>query len=126
MSGIKKFDVAVVIGRFQPVHNGHLALLRRGGELSDKVLAIIGSGCRPRSYKNPWTAQERGVMLMEAMVPLQKETSATYRYESNFDTIYNDAAWASRIQKIVAKQGIPDSEIALVGHVKDSSSFDCR
>ena len=27
----KKYDVAVVIGRFQPVHNAHVEMLRRAG-----------------------------------------------------------------------------------------------
>jgi bifunctional NMN adenylyltransferase/nudix hydrolase len=120
---MKKYRLAVVIGRFQPVHNGHVALLRRAGELADQVLAIVGSAERPRSYKNPWTATERGVMLMETQIQLEAKTGARYRYEKNTDSIYNNAAWASRIQKIVAECNIPDSEIVLVGHVKDASSF---
>ena len=34
---MKKYDVAVVIGRFQPVHNAHVEMLRRAGEQANKI-----------------------------------------------------------------------------------------
>ena len=119
----KKYNIAVIIGRFQPVHNAHVEMLRRAGQQADKVVVIVGSAARPRTFKNPWVSRERGVMLMDAMVPLQKETGAKYVYEHNVDTIYNDQAWAVRVQELVSKHAQDDDKIALFGHKKDPSSY---
>ena len=120
---MKKYDVAVVIGRFQPVHNAHVEMLRRAGEQANKVVIIVGSAHKSRTYKNPWVSRERAAMLIEATVPLQKSTGAKYVIEHNRDTIYNDQAWAVRVQELVNKNCGPDAKIALFGHKKDPSSF---
>ena len=106
MSNAKKYDVAVVIGRFQPVHNAHVEMLRRAGEQANKVVIIVGSANRSRTFKNPWLSRERGAMLTEACARLREQTGADYVYEHNIDTIYNDAAWVVRVQEFVAKHKI--------------------
>ena len=37
------FDTAVYIGRFQPVHSGHIALLARALASARQVIVIMGS-----------------------------------------------------------------------------------
>ncbi|MFX7969198.1 adenylyltransferase/cytidyltransferase family protein, partial [Acinetobacter baumannii] len=39
----KRFDALVFIGRFQPMHRGHLDVLRRALSLADTVCVLIGS-----------------------------------------------------------------------------------
>jgi bifunctional NMN adenylyltransferase/nudix hydrolase len=119
----KKYDLVVYIGRFQPVHNAHVEILRRAGTMANKVLAIVGSANLPRTYKNPWTSKERGAMLMEVMVSLQKETGAKYAYEHVHNSIYNNTAWAVRVQAAVKKHAQDGDKIAIIGHEKDDSSF---
>lgn len=115
--------VAIVIGRFQPVHNAHIEMLRRAAGDNDKVIVIVGSANKPRTYKNPWTCDERIAMILEAIDPIMTETGAKFVMERNIDTIYNDDAWATRIQNIVAKHTTAGDEIFLYGHKKDYSSF---
>jgi bifunctional NMN adenylyltransferase/nudix hydrolase len=43
--------------------------------------------------------------------------------EPNFDTIYNDQAWAVRIQGIVSKYAVLGTRTGIIGHKKDDSSF---
>jgi bifunctional NMN adenylyltransferase/nudix hydrolase len=43
--------------------------------------------------------------------------------EPNPDTIYNDQAWAVRVQALVAKHTDPGDRIGIIGHKKDPSSF---
>jgi bifunctional NMN adenylyltransferase/nudix hydrolase len=47
-------DLAVVIGRFQPFHQGHLALLEHALRLAPRALLILGSAGGPRMLKNPF------------------------------------------------------------------------
>lgn len=120
---MKKFDIAVVIGRFQPVHNAHLSMLEEAGKLANKVIIILGSAKKPRSYKNPWTSIEREEMLYKSTQSLSNTTGAVYCVEHNIDTIYNDQAWAIRVQELVSKHSKASDRIAIVGHRKDSSSY---
>ncbi|MCG8482154.1 MAG: adenylyltransferase/cytidyltransferase family protein, partial [Clostridia bacterium] len=42
-----KFDFLVFIGRFQPFHLGHLAVIERALALSDQVIVLCGSAHQP-------------------------------------------------------------------------------
>ena len=63
----KMYDVAVIIGRFQPLHNGHLELFKKAIEVADKVIVLIGSANQPRTPKNPWTWKERGQIAYDTI-----------------------------------------------------------
>ena len=39
----RKYDLAIFIGRFQPLHNGHVHNIEKGLEIADNVLVILGS-----------------------------------------------------------------------------------
>jgi bifunctional NMN adenylyltransferase/nudix hydrolase len=43
--------------------------------------------------------------------------------EENIDTMYNDQAWAMRVQSIVSRYRILGTKTAIIGHKKDESSF---
>ena len=38
----KPYDIAVILGRFQPLHNGHINLIEQSFSLADKVFIMIG------------------------------------------------------------------------------------
>ena len=52
----------IVLGRFQPFHKGHAALVNAALELGPTVIAI-GSSEAEISPDNPWTASEREEMI---------------------------------------------------------------
>jgi bifunctional NMN adenylyltransferase/nudix hydrolase len=116
----KKYDTLVLIGRFQPLHNAHLEIIKRATALTDQLVIITGSGKQPRTYKNPFTSQERAQMIKSATLGL-----SMYIYiEENIDTIYNDQAWAVRVQGIVSKHRVlGGAGVGIIGHKKDDSSF---
>ena len=115
----KKYDTLVLIGRFQPLHNAHLEIIKRSTALCDKLIIITGSAAQPRTYKNPFTSAERAKMIKAATGGLSLQVVI----ESNIDTIYNDQAWAVRVQAIVRNNTNPLDKIAVIGHKKDDSSF---
>ena len=92
--------------------------------MAKQVVIIVGSANQPRTYKNPWSSKDRELMLQNVI----NEMSSTMdecmiRVEHNIDTIYNDTAWAGRVQAIVAKHTQPGDKIGVIGHKKDGSSF---
>lgn len=116
----KEFDLIVYIGRFQPVHSVHLSILRRAADLSHRVLTIVSSADKPRTYKDPWSAPERIQMIRDAIAPFKD--AAEFLFATNTDTIYNNAAWASRVQAIVQEHGSPGWRIGIIGSKKDKAS----
>jgi len=115
----KPYNTLVLIGRFQPLHNAHLAIIKRATALTDELVIIAGSAKQPRTYKNPFTFDERVKMIKDATAGL----SISIHVEPNIDTIYNDQAWAVRVQGIVSKYRVLGGRTAVIGHKKDASSF---
>jgi bifunctional NMN adenylyltransferase/nudix hydrolase len=116
---MKKYDTLVLIGRFQPLHSAHLEIIKRATALCDQLVIIVGSANQPRTYKNPFSFAERRQMIYEATRGLAMEVVI----ESNTDTIYNDQAWAVRVQGIVRKHAAGKGRVGIIGHKKDDSSF---
>ena len=117
----KKYDTLVLIGRFQPFHNAHLEIVKRSTALCDRLVIITGSAAQPRTYKNPFTSQEREFMIRDATRGMLGAISISI--EANPDTMYNDQAWAVRVQALVAKNTREGDRIGIIGHKKDESSF---
>jgi bifunctional NMN adenylyltransferase/nudix hydrolase len=115
----RKYDTLVLIGRFQPIHNAHLDIIKRATALCEKLVIVTGSANQPRTYKNPFTSFERERMIKAATGGLNMQISI----EANPDTIYNDQAWAVRVQALVAKHTQPGDKVGIIGHKKDDSSF---
>ena len=116
----KPYNLVVYIGRFQPFHNAHLNNIKQAAELSDNVLVIIGSSYLPRTYKNPFTAEERKDMIVNS---LDDELLDSVSIEFNTDSMYNDTAWAMRVQDIVDGYVEFGDKVALFGYSKDESSY---
>jgi bifunctional NMN adenylyltransferase/nudix hydrolase len=115
----KKYGTLVLIGRFQPLHNAHLEIIKRCTALTDQLVIVVGSANQPRTYKNPFTFEERARMIKDATAGLDLRVYV----EPNIDTIYNDQAWAVRIQGIHSKYRCLGTRDGIIGHKKDESSF---
>lgn len=55
---MKKDEVGVIIGRFQPFHTGHVWLIKKTLERFDKIIILIGSS-NITDEKNPWSLELR-------------------------------------------------------------------
>ena len=66
----KPYNSVVLIGRFQPLHNAHLEIIKRCTALADHLVIIVGSANQPRTYKNPFTFEERSRMIRAATAGL--------------------------------------------------------
>ena len=88
----KQYDYLVFIGRFQPFHYGHEEVIDKALSLADKVILLVGSSNQPRTIKNPFTFEERKMMIKGSYD--QKDPSLTERIliEPLRDQKYNDQA----------------------------------
>jgi nicotinamide-nucleotide adenylyltransferase len=102
---------ALFIGRFQPMHKGHLAALRYIAARAGKMLVVIGSAQERGTAKNPFSAQERKGMLRAVLV---KEKLARKCRVYLLQDIPNDHEWASYLDSHVPRYDICFSNNALV------------
>lgn len=59
MNSLKPYDVALIVGRFQPFHNGHKSLVDTALKLCDRVLILVGSAQEYGTLRNPYSASTR-------------------------------------------------------------------
>jgi len=91
---------------------------------ADSLLILVGSAYRPRSWKNPFTYNERTAFIRNATQNVTKPVATL----PLVDTLYNDRAWTTNVRTAVTlhmrKAGLdPDqTDILLVGLEKDKSS----
>lgn len=115
-------DLAVLIGRFQPFHNGHATLLQLALASAPTVLVVLGSAHHARSAKNPFTWSERAAMIAATLPAADRER---VRFTGMRDH-YDDRRWAAAVSEQVAQvaaQAPQAATVALVGHFKDASSY---
>lgn len=94
----KKYDFAVIIGRFQPVHRGHRPTFNKAFEIAEHVICVIGSSNMPRTIKNPFTAEERKEMILGAIDPDMRDRISFVEAE---DTLYQDQEWFRTVKSSV-------------------------
>ena len=132
----KKFDTLVFIGRMQPFHNGHKAVIDKALETAHEVVVVLGSCFQPRSTKNPFTFEERKAMIDAVYGDQFNYTGSQGRIKTPrvkvvpmMDYPYDDNAWVSAVQNVVngaiTSSGWTDypKKVGLIGHAKDSSSY---
>jgi nicotinamide-nucleotide adenylyltransferase len=89
--------VALIIGRFQPFHLGHLRLIEEAAKEADHIIIGIGSSQCSGTENNPFTADERRKMI-EASIPKRIKHSV-----HEITDIGNDKLWVFHVNKIVPK-----------------------
>lgn len=115
-----KHKYGVLIGRFEPPHNGHLNLIKFGLENVEELVIILGSCNVCRSIKNPWTATDRQQMILSCLS--QKDQERITFLEAS-DYLYNDMRWLTCVQQQVDEVTDSEEDIVLIGEQKDRSSF---
>ncbi|MFK7885580.1 MAG: bifunctional nicotinamide-nucleotide adenylyltransferase/Nudix hydroxylase [Gammaproteobacteria bacterium] len=122
-----RYDFLVFVGRFQPFHNGHQAVVRTALERARFLIMLVGSAHRARCTRNPWTFAEREAMIRAT---LSDDDNRRVFILPVMDATYNDDLWLSTVQKCVA--GVVAAhhdrphrapEIGLIGHAKDHTSY---
>jgi bifunctional NMN adenylyltransferase/nudix hydrolase len=122
----RKFQYAILIGRFQPFHFGHQRLVEHALRSADRVVIVVGSDKQHRSVKNPFTFEERERMIRGC---LRNTEQARVSVVGVADSPYNDAIWIASIQsavdRLIAADGASTdtATVAMIGHLKDSSSY---
>ncbi|MBU5682554.1 MAG: adenylyltransferase/cytidyltransferase family protein [Candidatus Aenigmatarchaeota archaeon] len=104
--------IGLFVARFQPLHKGHERAIKKALKLYEKVIVVIGSANKSREEKNPFTAEERKLMLeavfskeinegkIEVLVIEDKDSDEEWANEIinrvNFDEVYTASDWVAK------------------------------
>jgi len=88
---------ALFVGRFQPMHLGHLKVIKWILKKYDKIFIAIGSSQESNTNKNPFTFEERKIMTQNT---LNSERIEKKKYEIfGIPDVHDDKAWVENILK---------------------------
>ena len=119
---MRKYKLAVFIGRMQPLHNGHVQNINKALEIADQVLVVLGSSNEPRTIKNPFTVEERTAQI-ESLWGTKAEGNWRVRVASVEDDLYQETKWLEAVQAAAHNWETNDEDITILGHEKDDSSY---
>ncbi len=116
---MKKHDYAIFIGRFQPIHSGHIKIIEEGLKLANKVLILVGSYEEPRSIKNPFTYNERKTLIVNALAPTIMKNIII---KPIYDFLYDEDNWIKHVNEVILNK-IKNHKAVMIGYEKDDSSY---
>lgn len=146
-----KYDLGIVIGRFQPFHKGHKHLIDSALKKCRRVLVLIGSANKAISAKNPFTYEERKRMISHSYLPtvclnslpnLESEERPQFIGGAHFpsamgfwhrvsieplnDYLYDETRWTAQVLDYAYHGYTPPRnliKIAIFGFERDDSSY---
>ena len=63
MTRIRDMKVGILIGRFQPLHKGHVNAIEFARDNSERLFVIVGSAEKSNQERNPFSFEERKRMI---------------------------------------------------------------
>ena len=63
MTRIRDMKVGILIGRFQPLHKGHVNAIEFARNNSERLFVIVGSAEKSNQERNPFSFEERKRMI---------------------------------------------------------------
>ncbi len=92
---------SLIVGRFQPFHNGHAKLINEISKTSDELIVVIGSAQYSYTLENPFTAGERVAMITAAL----KGSKFKEFYVIPIEDVDSNQIWVSHLEAMVPKFG---------------------
>jgi nicotinamide-nucleotide adenylyltransferase len=91
----------LMVGRFQPFHNGHLYLVKQILKECDELIIAIGSAQFNYIYKDPFTAGERVLMIHAALSSEPNVIDLRKCYIIPIVNDENNARWFGHLKSMV-------------------------
>jgi nicotinamide-nucleotide adenylyltransferase len=85
----------ILIGRFQPFHEGHMRVVEDIIDEVDELVLGIGSADASHEQRNPFTAGERIMMIQNTL-----DSFETTTYAVPLEDLDRNAVWVSHVQSM--------------------------
>ncbi len=113
-------EFGVFIGRFQPPHLAHEASFRRGLELFETLILVIGSSRVYPNIKNPFPFEMRRELIL---VGLELELRSRVKCVESFDEFEREDLWLEGVRQAVKSVSGSSTKVGLLSYIKDSSGY---
>ncbi|MFX1384544.1 MAG: nicotinamide-nucleotide adenylyltransferase [Promethearchaeota archaeon] len=118
----KKEEIALFIGRFQPLHHGHIYVIKNILKDYKKIKIGIGSSQLSNSINDPFTSTERIRFIKASM---KKRGINKTRYEIfEIPDIYNAKKWVNHVVSIVGEFDIVFSNSNWVRNLFENEGYE--
>ena len=109
------------IGRFQPYHEGHHAMVERIARDVDELVIGIGSADQSHTPHDPFTAGERMMMITKATQAMDLLT-----YAVPIEDLNRNAVWVSHVQSMSPRFDVAYSNNPLVVRLFEEAGIEVR
>ncbi len=122
-------NIGVIIGRFQPIHMGHVSLFKKAlSENLDYLYVFVGSAYSPVTFKNPFDFSQRQLMIEELYNSyIQNLVNCNTKLRIiGVDDEWNDTKWREQFDILLNLQpdlDIKNCNVFLYGHDKDATTY---
>ncbi len=112
----------ILIGRMQPVHNGHMQVIDKILDEVDEIIIGIGSAQLSHELKDPFTAGERVVMISQSLA--ERDVDPSRYYIIPMQDINFNAVWVSHVKMLTPPFSIVYSGNPLVKQLFSEEGFE--
>ena len=115
----------VVVGRFQPLHLGHIELITKANDFRNSefphlsLIIAIGSANKIQSIQDPWSADERSEMVRNWL-----EDNSISAEITTIPDIDDPPNWVSHAEKYHGKSGIIVTSDEKLAELYDKSNWE--
>lgn len=94
----------MIIGRFQPFHNGHLKMIKHILERVDELIIVIAASQKSYKPDNPFTAGERYEMIHQSLIDELQDITRVIIIPANDINDYD--LWVYHITRLVPEYDV--------------------
>lgn len=111
-------NVGIFIGRFQPIHMGHVHAIGVAATQVKTLIVMVGSANQCRSIKNPWNFVERKQMIAAKLRTANIKNVSIVPLN---DYPYSDSQWITDVRSTI--ETFTNESPILFGHLKDGNEY---
>lgn len=113
---------ALLIGRFQPFHKGHLQIIQDASKKYNEVIIGIGSSQYGHALENPFTVEERKLMIEKSLGKIGVKNYRTVLIPD----IHNPPKWVDHVLLIVSDFDVVLSNNSLTKRLFSEKGYDVK
>ncbi len=114
----------MIVGRFQPIHLGHLNAINYILEEMDDLIVIIAASQQSHQPDNPFTAGERYDMIHNTLVDELKDITRVIIIPAN--DVKDNGLWVAHITRLVPKFNVVYSNNPLTVYLFEQAGIEVR